>query len=179
MSVFWHDVRHILKSSRVEFIWMSILVGFLLTILNIFAGVGLGAKEFSQTLNNKLGMYFYIVDRPDDKDVVYSRVIELQKKLEDAGLETRFTNKDKALKTILGPKNANLAQSLKEYGLENALPATLHVTFESKQELTSLKKILFGYQDIITNVRNVNNPTTLKDQEKRNLTAINLGYLIM
>ncbi len=179
MSVFWHDVRHILKSSRVEFIWISILMGFLLTILNIFAGVGLGAKEFSQTLNNKLGMYFYIVDRPDDKDAVYAQVIELQKKLKDAGLETRFTDKDRALKTILGPKNANLAEKFDEYGIGNPLPATLSVTFESEQELTSLKKILFGYKDIITNIRDVSNPTTLKDQEKRNLTAINLGYLIM
>lgn len=84
MSVFWHDVRHILKSSWVEFLRMSILIGFLLAILNLFAGIGLGAREFSHTLNDKLGMYFYIVDDPDNKDAIYGQVIALQNELEAA-----------------------------------------------------------------------------------------------
>jgi hypothetical protein len=48
----------------------------------MFVGVGVGAQEFSRTLNSKLGMYFYIVDDPDRTDEIYSQVIELQSQLE-------------------------------------------------------------------------------------------------
>lgn len=59
------------------------------------------------------------------------------------------------------------------------MPATLNVVFESEEELTILKQIIINYRDIITNITDVRNPTTFREQEQRNLTAINLGYLIM
>jgi cell division protein FtsX len=178
MSVFWHDVRHILKSSRVEFVWIGLLIGFLLFVLNMFAGIGLGAKQFSETLNDKLGMYFYIKDDPETYDDIYGQVIELQGKLEEAGLEVNFKDKNQALAGLLGDQNADLIDKFEEYGIGNPLPATLNVVFDSEAELLSLKQIMVDYRDIITNVQDIRNPTTLKDQENRNLSAINLGYVL-
>lgn len=179
MSVFWHDVRHIIKSSRVELTWISVLIAFLLSVLNVFAWVGLGAKEFSDTLNDKLGMYFYIVDDAERKDEIYGKVIQLQNTLQSAWLETRFKDKDKALSILLGDKNQDLIEKFDEYGIGNPLPATLNVIFDSEEELVILKKTLFWYRDIITNIKDISNPTTFKEQEQRNLTAINLWYVIM
>ncbi|USN56925.1 MAG: hypothetical protein H6766_00105 [Candidatus Peribacteria bacterium] len=124
-------------------------------------------------------MYFYIIDDPDNKDAIYAQVIALQDELQAAGLETSFKDKDAALSTLFGNNNRDLIKKFDEYGIGNPLPATLNVIFENEEELISLKKILIDYRDIITNITDVRNPTTFKEQEQRNLTAINLGYLVM
>jgi hypothetical protein len=41
-------------------------------------------------------MYFYIVDTVDSDDTVYARVMQLSKRLEDAGMDTVFASKDEA-----------------------------------------------------------------------------------
>jgi hypothetical protein len=75
----------------------------------------LGAREFSHTLNNKLGMYFYIVDDEENKDAIYAQVMQLQEELRLAGLDTSFKDKDTALATLLGSHNADLIERFDAY----------------------------------------------------------------
>jgi uncharacterized protein (DUF2164 family) len=61
---------------------VSIFIGFLLFLLNIFLGISLYANQFTGEIKDRLGMYFYIKDIPDQEAETYKRVISLKDQLE-------------------------------------------------------------------------------------------------
>jgi hypothetical protein len=78
-------------------VWITVLSGFLLFLLNILLGVSLYGNTLNDSLKDRLGMYFYIKDVPEKEDLIYKQVMDLREKLQNAGLQVSFTTKDDAL----------------------------------------------------------------------------------
>lgn len=75
------DFKTILKHFWGKLFGVSILIGFLLFLLNIFLGVGFYANHFSADMKGKLGMYFYIKDDTGATDSLYQEVMLMKDEL--------------------------------------------------------------------------------------------------
>lgn len=180
-KIFKHDLNHILKTSWTNVFWVSIFIGFLLFLLNIFLWVSLYANQFTGELKDRLGMYFYIKDVASDQtrsSDIYKRVITLKDELETKGLKVMFSSKDDAL-AFLQKKIPDVVNNFQKFGIENPLPATLYVMFDSDSKYESLKTIILKNKDIILNTKDLDTWSTLKQQENRVLTIINLSNFVV
>ena len=157
---------------------ISVLVGFLLFLLNIFLGLGLYAHQFSVELKDKLGMYFYINDVPGQEDQTYKDVLLMKDELQSQGLKVMFSSKDDAL-AFLQKKIPDVVANFQKFGISNPLPATLYVMFSNDGQYSILKQVILKHKDIILNSQDVDSGTTIKQQENRILTVINLSNFIV
>lgn len=174
---FRHDLPHLLKTSWANVLWVSIFIGFLLFLLNIFLGISLYTHTFTGELKDRLGMYFYIKELPDQETETYKRVISLKDELEAQGLKVMFSSKDDAL-NFLQKKIPDVVNNFAKFGIDNPLPSTLYVMFDSDRKYESLKTIIIKNKDIILNTKDLDSWSTLKQQENRVLTIINLSNFI-
>ncbi|MEI8091953.1 MAG: hypothetical protein WCG98_07255 [bacterium] len=172
------DFQAILKHFRGRLLGISLLIGCLLFLLNIFLGVGLYAHNFSGELKDKLGMYFYIKDTPGQEDQIYNEVILMKDELQAQGLKVMFASKDDAL-AFLQKKIPDVVNNFQKFGITNPLPATLYVMFSSDDQYSALKTIVLKHKDIILNTKDVDDGTTIRQQENRILTAINLSNFVL
>lgn len=183
-KIFKQDLTHLLKTSRTNVIGVSIFIGFLLFLLNIFLGISLYAHQFTGDLKERLGMYFYIKDispspeRTGSDTEIYKRVIALKDELESKGLKVMFSSKDDAL-AFLQKKIPDVVSNFQKFWIENPLPSTLYVMFDSDSKYESLKTIITKNKDIILNIKDLDTGSTLKQQENRVLTIINLSNFII
>lgn len=177
-KIFKQDFTTLLKSSWTNVFWVSIFIGFLLFLLNIFLWVSLYANQFTGQLKDRLGMYFYIKDSVDQTTDVYKKVITLKDELESKWLKVMFSSKDDAL-AFLQKKIPDVVSNFEKFGIENPLPATLYVMFDSESKYESLKTIILNNKDIILNTKDIDTWSTLKDQENRVLTIINLSNFVV
>jgi len=102
-------------------------------------------------------MYFYIkdvaVDQTGSSDV-YKQVISLKDELEANGLKVMFSSKDDAL-AFLEKKIPDVVSNFQKFGIDNPLPATLYVMFDSDSKYESLKTTILKYKDIILNTKDI------------------------
>ncbi|GHV23371.1 hypothetical protein FACS1894176_03640 [Bacteroidia bacterium] len=96
-KLFWDDVKAIFHSYKGQMIWIAILSGFLIFLLNILIGVSFYGNAFNDSLRDKLGMYFYIKDSPEQETQIYKQVMNLKEKLQAEGLKVDFSTKEDAL----------------------------------------------------------------------------------
>jgi len=179
VSNFIHeDIGHILKGSWANVIGVSIFVGFLLFLLNIFLGISLYTHQFTGALKDRLGMYFYIKELPDQQAETYKRVIQLKDDLEKQWLKVMFSSKDDAL-AFLQKKIPDVVNNFAKFGINNPLPSTLYVMFDSDTKYESLKTVIIQNKDIILNTKDLDTWSTLKQQENRVLTIINLSNFVV
>lgn len=129
-------------------------------------------------MRSKLGMYFYIVESVDRDDSVYARVMQLSRRLEDAGMETVFASRDEAF-GFLENRIPNVVENFRRFGINNPLPATLYVMFDSDQQYQVLKQTIVEYRDIISNVSDLDEAANLRQQENRAVTMINLTRFLV
>lgn len=133
----------------------------------------------STTIQNKLGVYYYIKDSSTQKDQIYSRVIEMKDKLEKLGMKVQYMSKEDAIKSI-ERKVPSVLDSFQKYGIENPLPATVYVLFNNTQDYEKLKAVVTLYEDIITNRDDISKiGQTMKAQEKRILTTLSMTKMIV
>lgn len=177
-SLVYDDIRSIFSRKKLQLWIVASLVGWLLFILNIFLGLSLYSQEFSSGIKEKLGMYFYIVDTEDTNDAVYARVMELSKSLQSKGMETVFASKEEAF-GFLQNRIPNVVENFKRFGINNPLPATLYVMFDSDQEYQALKKDIVNYKDVISNVTDLDQWMQLKQQENRVVNLINFSRFVV
>lgn len=184
-SLISDDVRSMFAKKKQQLRLVTALIAGLLFVLNVFLGFSLYAQEFSWSIKEKLGMYFYIVDEGEQQDAVYAKVTQLSKRLENAGLETVFASKEEAF-GFLQNRIPNVIENFNRFGINNPLPATLYVMFGSDQEYQSLKNIIVDYKGIISNVADLDQANTLKKQENRVVMmigfsrfAVVVGYLLV
>jgi len=177
MSLLFDHVRLMLKKSWLMLVFSTLLVWFFLFLFHIFFWLYRQTSVLSDTVTEKLWMYFY-VDEWGLADGNYDKVLELQNKLEYYGMDVSFTSKQDALDGLFGRSNPELIERMEANGLGNPLPATLYVVFDDEKELDILKKLMFSYKDVIANVDDVTYTQTLKEQEKRNVTAISLSQFL-
>ncbi len=160
-------------------LWLvTILIGWLLFLLNVFLGMALYTQEFSSGIREKLWMYFYIVDDVDRDDSVYAEVMQLSKKLEDAGMDTVFASKNEAF-GFLENRIPNVIENFNRFGINNPLPATLYVMFDTDQQYQVLKETIGSYRSIISNVSDLDQAANLRQQENRVVTMISLSRFLV
>ncbi|MCX6824613.1 MAG: hypothetical protein NTY80_00165 [candidate division SR1 bacterium] len=177
-KIFKQDLSSLLKTSWTNILGVSIFIGFLLFLLNIFLGVSLYAHQFTGQLKDRLGMYFYIKEDTTQTAEIYKRVISLKDELESNGLKVMFSSKDDAL-AFLQKKIPDVVGNFQKFGIENPLPATLYVMFDSDSKYETLKTIIIKNKDIILNTKDIDTGSTLKQQENRVLTIINLCNFVI
>jgi len=177
-NIFSHDLSSLLKTSWTNILWVSIFIGFLLFLLNIFLWVSLYANQFTGQLKDRLGMYFYIKEDTTQTNEIYKKVITLKDELESQWLKVMFSSKDDAL-AFLQKKIPDVVSNFQKFGIENPLPATLYVMFDNDSKYESLKTIILKNKDIILNTKDIDAWSTLKQQENRVLTIINLSNFVV
>ncbi len=177
-KIFKHDLSSLLKTSWTNVLGVSVFIGFLLFLLNIFLWVSLYANQFTGQLKDRLGMYFYIKEDTTQTNEIYKKVITLKDQLEAQGLKVMFSSKDDAL-AFLQKKIPDVVSNFQKFGIDNPLPATLYVMFDSDSKYESLKTIILANKDIILNTKDIDTWSTLKQQENRVLTIINLSNFVV
>jgi len=172
------DVRAIFYRKRKQ-LWLVVgLIAGLLFLLNVFLWFALYSQEFSSGLRSKLGMYFYIVENVDNDDVIYSKVMQLSKKLEMAWMDTVFASKDEAF-GFLQNRIPNVIENFKRFGINNPLPATLYVMFDNDQQYQILKNVIVDYKDVISNVSDLDEVANIRQQENRVVTMIQFSRFLV
>lgn len=147
-------------------------------LLNVFIGISSYTNSFSDTLRDKLWMYFYIKETPETQDITYKKIIDLQNDLQEKGLKVMFSSKDDAMK-FLENKLPEISKNFEEFGMDNPLPATLYVMFTSHKEYELLKTTILQYKDIILNVKDISQGKTIQEQEDRILNIIDVNNFIV
>jgi cell division protein FtsX len=171
--------KQIIKDSLFQFIWISVLVGFLLYLLHILVGLSFGVQHMSQTIQDKLGVYFYIKDSPNQQDQTYSKVIEMKSRLEKLGMKVQYLSKDDAMKSI-ERKIPSVLDSFQKYGIKNPLPATVYVLFNNSKDYDKLRAVVTLYADIISNREDISKiGESIKKQEARVLHTLGLTHFIV
>jgi cell division protein FtsX len=98
--------------------------------------------------------------------------------LEKQGLKVVFSSKEDAFK-FLEKRVPELISNLKKFDIKNPLPATLYVMFQNDNQYETLKNSILKYKEIILNIKDIDESSTLKQQENRVLNIINFTNFIM
>lgn len=172
------DFKAIIKHFRGRLLGVSILIGFLLFLLNIFLWVGMYTHNFSTDLKDKLGMYFYIKEVPGQEDATYKEILLIKDSLESQWLRVTYSTKDDAL-SFLQKKVPDVVENFQKFGITNPLPATLYIMFSNDTQYAALKTVILQHKAIILNPSDVDNGTSIKQQENRILNTINMSNVIV
>jgi len=172
------DFTSIFRKKKNHLWLVTVLIGWLLFLLNVFLGMALYTQEFSSGLREKLWMYFYIVDDVDSDDTIYAKVMQLSKSLEDAGMDTVFASKNEAF-GFLENRIPNVIENFNRFGINNPLPATLYVMFDNDQQYQVLKETIADYRSVISNVSDLEQAANLRQQENRVVTMISLSRFLV
>ncbi len=171
------ELTAIFRVSWKQLFAISILMWFLLFMLNIFLSISLYSGQFSTTLRDKLGMYFYIKDTPGNEHVIYKEIMEMKDELEKEWLDVTFSSKEDAF-DFLQKRIPDVVTSFEKFGIENPLPATLYIMFDNEAEYEVLKSKILSHKHIILNIKDISQWATLKQQENRVLTIINFTNFV-
>ena len=174
---FIDDVKSIFRSYRGQMIWISVLSGFLLFLLNILIWVSMYGNTLNASLNNKLWMYFYLNDDVEEETKLYKQVIQLKDRLEKEGLKVNFLTKQDAMDFMM-KRLPELTWSLEKFWMSNPLPATLYVTLPDTSKYETLKEVMLENSDIVLNIQDVEQLDNLKSQENRIRNVIKLSSFI-
>lgn len=174
---FIDDVKSIFRSYRGQMIWISVLSGFLLFLLNILIWVSMYGNTLNASLNDKLGMYFYLNDNVEEETRLYKQVIQLKDRLEKEGLKVNFLTKEDAMDFMM-KRLPELTGSLEKFWMTNPLPATLYVTLPDISKYETLKEVMLENKDIIINIQDVEQLDNLESQENRIRNVIKLSNFV-
>lgn len=174
---FIDDVKSIFRCYRWQMIWISVLSGFLLFLLNILIWVSMYGNTLNASLNDKLGMYFYLNDSVEEETRLYKQVIQLKDKLESEWLKVNFLTKEDAMDFMM-KRLPELTWSLEKFWMTNPLPATLYVTLPDISKYETLKEVMLENKDIIINIQDVEQLDNLTSQENRIRNIIKLSNFV-
>ena len=174
---FIDDVKSIFRSYRGQMIWISVLSGFLLFLLNILIWVSMYGNTLNASLNDKLGMYFYLNDNVEEETRLYKQVIQLKDRLEKEGLKVNFLTKEDAMDFMM-KRLPELTGSLEKFWMSNPLPATLYVTLPDISKYETLKEVMLENKEIIINIQDVEQLDNLESQENRIRNVIKLSNFV-
>lgn len=174
---FIDDIKSIFRTYRWQMIWISVLSGFLLFLLNILIGVSMYGNMLNDSLRDKLWMYFYLRNDVESESKVYKQVIRLKDKLEDEGLQVNFLTKEDAMDFMM-KRLPELTWSLEKFWMQNPLPATLYVTFSDKSQYQVLQDVMLENKDIVLNIQDLDQIDNLEEQENRIVNVIKLSNFV-
>lgn len=175
------DTSTLIKAYRLPLLMVSVLMGFLLFIMNVFLAGALYGNHFNTSMKEKLGVYIYLKDGFWDQK---EQAVAIKSELEAQGLKVDYTSKQDAL-AFVEKRVMDLTTTLKKYDLENPLPSTLYIMYNDQQQFDAMKAVLQIHQNLILNMDDLSD-NAIKTQEKRVLNIINLsnfiqsfGYLVV
>ena len=174
---FIDDVKSIFRCYRWQMIRISVLSGFLLFLLNILIWVSMYGNTLKESLNDKLGMYFYLNDDVEEETKLYKQVIQLKYKLEKEWLKVNFLTKEDAMNFMM-KRLPELTWSLEKFWMDNPLPATLYITLPDISKYDTLKEVMLENKNIIINIKDVEQLDNLKSQENRIRNVIRLSNFV-
>ena len=174
---FIDDVKSIFCAYKWQMVWISVLCGFLLFLLNILVWVSMYGNTLNDSLRDKLWMYFYLRDDVETQGQSYKQVIALKDKLEDAWLQVKLLTKDDAMDFMM-KRLPELTWSLEKFWMANPLPTTLYVTFSDKSQYNLLQSVMLENKDIVLNIQDLDQVENLKEQEIRIVNVIKLSNFI-
>lgn len=176
-KIFRDDLSSLFKAYKWQIVRVTILSGFLLFLLHILMGVSFYGNSLNEGLKNKLGMYFYIKDKPEEEDYIYKQVMTLKEQLEQADIKATFSSKEDSVK-FLEKRLPNLTGTFEKFWIKNPLPATLYVTLKDKDQYEVLQKIMIDNKSIILNIQDISQLKNLSSQENRILNIIKLSNFV-
>ncbi len=174
---FIDDVKSIFRWYRGQMIWISVLSGFLLFLLNILIWVSMYGNTLNASLDDKLWMYFYLNDEVEEQTKLYKQVMQLKDRLEKEGLKVNFLTKEDAMDFMM-KRLPELTWSLEKFWMTNPLPATLYITLPDISKYETLKEVMLENTDIIINIHDVEQLDNLKSQESRIRNVIKLSNFV-
>ena len=174
---FIDDVKSIFRTYKWQMIWISVLSGFLLFLLNILLWVSMYGNALNDSLKDKLWMYFYLKDDVESGNHLYKQVLRLKDRLEWEWLQVNFLTKEDAM-DFMKKRLPELTGSLEKFWLNNPLPATLYITFSDKSQYNILQNVMLENKDIILNVQDLNQLDNLEQQENRIINIIKLSNFV-
>ena len=174
---FIDDIKSIFRTYKWQMIWISVLSGFLLFLLNILIGVSMYGNTLNDSLRDKLWMYFYLRNDVESESKVYKQVIRLKDKLEDEWLQVNFLTKEDAMDFMM-KRLPELTGSLEKFWMQNPLPATLYVTFSDKSQYQVLQDVMLENKDIVLNIQDLDQIDNLEEQENRIVNVIKLSNFV-
>ena len=136
-----------------------------------------GINQFADSVKSKLGIYFYIKDIPDQKDQIYSKLINMQQDLKNSNIQFKFYDKDVAYDT-LQKKIPDIVKTFGKYGIKNPLPATMYIIVNNTSQYDGMKSVVAKYSDIIINNEDINQSKSYQEQRQRVINIINLSNFI-
>ncbi len=80
--IFRDDLSSLFKAYKGQIVRVAILSAFLFFLLHVLMGVSFYGNSLNEGIKNKLGMYFYIKDSPEEEDYIYKQVMTLKEKLQ-------------------------------------------------------------------------------------------------
>ncbi len=165
------DTKTIIKAYRKPLLLISVLMGILIFVMNVFLAAALYGKSFNSQMKDKLGVYIYLSDASGQQQAV-----TLKTALEAKGLKVNYSSKQDALK-LVEKRVPDLTTTLRKYNLENPLPSTLYIRYSDQAQFSAMKTILEAYKDSILNMDDLSD-NAIRTQEKRVLNVINLSNFL-
>lgn len=166
------DTTTILRAYKGPLRIISILMGILVFVLNVFLAGAFYGNTFNNQMKDKLGVYIYLSDiASEEKEAVLIKTA-----LEEKGLKVSYTSKKDAL-GFVEKRVPDLTTTFKKYNLDNPLPSTLYINYSNKDEFNAMKEVLESNKDKILNMSDVSD-NAIKTQEKRVLNVINLSNFL-
>jgi len=148
-----------------------------LFLLNILIWVSMYGNTLNASLNDKLGMYFYLNDNVEEETRLYKQVIQLKDRLESEWLKVNFLTKEDAMWFMM-KRLPELSWSMEKFWMTNPLPATLYVTLPDISKYETLKEVMLENKDIIINIQDVEQLDNLTSQENRIRNIIKLSNFV-
>lgn len=173
LSPILSDTKLILKAYKRPLLLISVLMGMLIFVMNVFLATAQYGTSFNLQMKDKLGIYVYLKENVTPEN---QPDIALKSALEAQGLRVEYTSKQDALKFV-EKRIPDLVATFKKYHLDNPLPTTLYVKYSNQEEFQRMKKVLSHYKEMILNGNELSD-TTIKTQEKRILNIINLSTFL-
>ena len=176
---------NLLKVKKKEFVYMSIVIWFLIFLLNIMIFVYLWFSTLSENVRKKLGFYFYIKSESivvsGEKQRPISLAIKFMNELKSKWIEVEYISKEDALK--LFQKNfPELVETFKRYSIKNPLPDALFVVVKNEKEYQILKQLYNKYKNILYDIQWIDKQESFSKQKqivKKTLDFLNFMRIFL
>jgi len=176
---------NLLKVKKKEFVYMSIVIWFLIFLLNIMIFVYLWFSTLSENVRKKLGFYFYIKSESivvsGEKQRPISLAIKFMNELKSKWVEVEYISKEDALK--LFQKNfPELVETFKRYSIKNPLPDALFVVVKNEKEYQILKQLYNKYKNILYDIQWIDKQESFSKQKqivKKTLDFLNFMRIFL
>ena len=166
------DLQRIFKNSIRKIVWVSITIGFIFFLFNLFFTLSTKFNQVNDIVTDKIWIYFYIDDSWDSQDI-YKRIINIKDELTTQWIKVNFSSKQDAF-NFLENKIPEITKNFDKFGIDNPLPSTLYVMFQNEEEYIIMKDIIIKNKDIILNIKDIDKWATLQEQENRSLKTLKI-----